>query len=100
GAGASVRAHREPEAQRCEMLVAIEVEVGVAPVIDRPEVRCEERGDRLPVARRPRGLETVPEPRRGVLDVRRWLRGRQRLVAGARGVELVEVVEVDSLAAP
>src|SRR5215813_8232038 len=65
------------------MLVAIEVELGVAPAIDHPEAGREERDDPLPVARCPGLLEPVQDPRRRVGDAGgRWWLGRQLVEAG------------------
>src|SRR5262249_4446036 len=73
------------------MLVAIEVEVGVAPVIDRQEAWRVERGDPLPVTRCPRVCETVHGPRRRVLDARGPRHGGRFF--GAALAELVEARE-------
>src|SRR5262249_60706314 len=73
------------------MLVAIEVEVGVAPVIDCPEAWRIERGDPIPVTRCPRVCETIHGPRRRVLDARGPRHGGRFF--GAALAELVEAGE-------
>ena len=96
----SVPIHLEQQAHRLEILCAIELELHHPAPVAVPESGLEERGEAIPVVGLRRGLDRRRNPGRQVLDARRRRRAKQRGIARARIVELLEVVDVQVPHAP